>query len=126
MLTKLLAIAIICAVILYYLRSSAPEFFTPALIVSSVILVIFVIEYVLDFISFFQEVSLISGISGEMILLILKILAISYLIEFTAGIIMDMQLNSLADKVVFAGKIIVFSLTLPIIKQIITLLMELL
>ena len=75
---------------------------------------------------FFEEISILSGINGEIFSLIIKIIAISYLIEFTAGIISDMQLNSLADKVVFGGKIIVFSMILPIIKQIINLLMGLL
>ena len=126
MITQILAIAIISALILYYLKSTSPEFFTPALLVSSIIILILILEYVVEFIGFFREMSTLSGISGEMISLILKILAISYLIEFTAGMINDMQLTSLADKVVFAGKIIVFSLTIPTIKQIISLLTELL
>ena len=126
MLTRILAIAIISALILYYLKITVQEYFTQVLVVSSLILIILVLEYIVEFVVFFQEISTISGINGQTITLILKILAISYLIEFTAGIINDMQLTSLADKVVFAGKIIVFSMTIPTIKQIITLLTELL
>lgn len=125
MLTKILAIAIISAFILYYLKVSAPEFFTPALVVSSLIILVLTVEYVLEILDFFQEIASVSGISNQVFTLILKIIAISYLIEFTSDLIKDMQLNSLADKVVFGGKIIVFSLTIPIIRQIITILTEL-
>ena len=126
MLTKIIFIAIIGAVILYYLKISAPEFFTPALVVCSIVLLVLIIEYIIKFLDFFQHLGAISGLSGQMILLIIKIIAISYLVEFIAGMINDMQLGSVADKVVLAGKIIVFSMTLPVIEQIISILTELL
>jgi len=126
MLTKIIAVALLSAIIIYYLKTTASEFFTPTLIVSSILIIFLVINYITKFINFFEEISILSGINGEIFSLIIKIIAISYLIEFTAGIISDMQLNSLADKVVFGGKIIVFSMILPIIKQIINLLMGLL
>ncbi len=126
MLTKIIGIAILSAVIIYYLKSISSEFFTPALIVASIIIIVLVIGYVAEFVTFFQEISLLAGINGEIFSLLIKILAISYLIEFSADIISDMQLNSLAEKVIFAGKIIVFSMVLPIVSQIIALLMDLL
>ncbi len=126
MLAKIIGIAILSAIIIYYLKSTSSEFFTPALIVSSIIIIVLVFEYVIEFVNFFQEISFLSGINAEIFSLLIKILAISYLIEFSASIIGDMQLNSLAEKVIFAGKIIIFSMVLPIIRQIITLLMDLL
>ena len=97
MLTKIIVIALISAFILYYLKNSAPEFFSPTLVVVSTVILILSVEYIVDFIDFFKEISIVSGLSGEMISLIIKILAVSYLVEFAAGVINDMQLSA-SDK----------------------------
>mgnify|MGYP003445959639 CR=1 FL=1 len=53
-------------------------------------------------------------IENEMIKLLLKMVAIGYLTEFSSGLLVDFGNVSLADKVVLAGKITIIFLSLPI------------
>jgi stage III sporulation protein AD len=54
--------------------------------------------------------------------IIFKVTAIGYIVDFSASTIRDFGLNSLADKVVFVGKLIIFSLSMPIIYGVLNLL----
>ena len=51
---------------------------------------------------------------------------IGYLVEFSAGILNDFGQNSLADKLVFCGKIVVLVLAVPIIESVLDLVIRLL
>ena len=126
MLTKIIAISLVLSIILFYLKNTASEYFTPVLIISCLFILSLSINYVVTFLELFEKIKNITGISNEIFTIIFKVLAISYLIEFTADIIVDMGLNSLAEKVVFAGKIIVLCLVVPIIEQIVNILISLL
>ena len=48
-------------------------------------------------------------------------IGIGYLVEFSAGILNDFGQNSVADKLVFAGKILVFVLAIPILESVVSL-----
>lgn len=61
------------------------------------------------------------GIDQSLVKIILKIVAIGYLVEFSAGIVEDFGSKSIADKLVLAGKIIIFTVSIPIIQSLITL-----
>ena len=126
MLGKIIALSLISAIILLYLKNTASEYFSPVLIVSSLLILSFSIGYVVRFIELFNKIKELTGINSEIFTIIFKVLAISYLIEFSAGVICDMGLNSLAEKVVLCGKFIVLCLVVPVIEQIINLLISLL
>ena len=55
---------------------------------------------------------------------LLKIVGVGYLIEFSASVCIDSGNSSIADKVVLAGKILIFSMSLPIINNLFNLVME--
>ena len=51
----------------------------------------------------------------------MKIVAIGYLVEFAAGILEDFGSKSLADKLVFAGKVVIFTMSVPILRSLVEL-----
>ena len=53
--------------------------------------------------------------------MVLKIVAIGWLVEFAAGIVEDFGSKSIADKLVFAGKVVIFSVSLPIVRTMVSL-----
>ena len=63
-----------------------------------------------------------TGVDGSLFSIIFKITAIGYLVEFGAGTIEDFGLKSLADKLVFAGKIIILGISMPVIYAVFNLL----
>ena len=112
---KLVALALIFAIVIVYLKSINSELSFLALICAGIIIVYSSLEYLTNTISFINQLVELSGIDYEFYKIIFKINAIGYLVEFGASTIEDFGLKSLADKLVFAGKIIILSISLPII-----------
>ena len=48
-------------------------------------------------------------------MIIFKVVAIGYLVEFGAETINDLGLKSLSDKLIFIGKLAIFSVSLPVL-----------
>ena len=116
---KIIAVGIICAIIIVYLKSVNSEFCIPVSVCSGILLLIMTANYVTSFIEIFYEIASLSSVDGSIIKLILKIVAISYLIEFSATLIEDFGLKNIADKVLFAGKIVILTMSAPIIRNLI-------
>ena len=53
-------------------------------------------------------------------------LGIGYLVEFTAGILKDFGQNSLADKLVFCGKVVILALAIPVLESVLGFIRDLL
>jgi stage III sporulation protein AD len=60
-----------------------------------------------------------TGIRSDIFAALLKIIGIGYLTEFAAGICSDAGNNSMAEKVLLAGKVIILALALPIVGNLI-------
>ena len=112
---KIVALALIFSVIIVYLKSINSELSFLALVGAGIILIYFSLEYLSNTISFINQLAEFSGIDHEYYKIIFKITAIGYLFEFGASTIEDFGLKSLADKLVLVGKIIILSISLPII-----------
>lgn len=123
---RIVAVGIVCAVLVIYLGSVGKEYGFLAGIASSVLLLTLSLSYVIRFVRFFSGFSDMTGVSSDVVTLVIKILGISYLIEFAASLIDDFGLKSLSEKVVFAGKLVIFALSVPIAEKVISLVMGLL
>ena len=113
---KIVVIAIICAFLVLTLKSFAPELAAPALVGSGIIIIYYAVIYLSETFSVLKSLADLTGIGQELYKIIFKISAIAYIIEFSAGIIEDFGLKSLSDKLTFAGKIVILTVALPIIK----------
>ena len=123
---KIVAVGLVCAVIVVWLKSVGSEYALLAAIASSVLLLTMTLSYVIRFVGFFNRLSETTGVSSEVVVLVLKILGISYLIEFSSSLIEDFGLKSLSEKVVFAGKIVILTLSVPVMESVVSAVLELL
>ncbi len=112
---KILAFALICAIVIVYLKSINSELSLLASICAGSILLFFLLDYLGEILNFFNQLINISGIDKELYVIIFKITSIGYIVEFGSSTLQDFGLKSMADKLVFAGKIIVLYISLPII-----------
>lgn len=123
---KIVAIALIFAIIIVYLKSVNAELALLATVGAGIILLYFTIDYLVNVFDFINNLIQLSGIDNELYLIIFKITAIGYLVEFAANTIQDFGLKSLSDKLVFVGKILILSMSMPIIYAIFNLLIGML
>ena len=112
---KVLSIGVIGAFVFIYLKSNGSELSGLSIIATGVLLLITVLGYVVTVVGFFSEMASKTGISSEIFILVIKIIAISYLADFTTSLCEDMGAKSIGDKVSFASKIIIFTISSPII-----------
>lgn len=112
---KIVAIAIICSILILYLRSTGSEYTTVCIVGAGVLIISYSLTYITEIFEFVNKIASFSGIDSSFFKIIYKITAIGYLIEFSAGIVEDVGLQSLSKKLIFAGKIIILSISLPIL-----------
>jgi stage III sporulation protein AD len=82
-------------------------------------LLLFSITKMSAIIEMLDDLILKSGINKEFFTIILKVTGISYIIEFGKNICMDAGESGVATKLEMAGKVIIISLSLPLISALV-------
>ena len=118
---KIIGVGLVTAIAALILKSSKPELAFAVTIAGGVIILIFALDMLGASLRIFTDIAEKTGIDQSLVKIILKIVAIGYLVEFSAGIVEDCGSKSIADKLVLAGKIIIFTVSIPIIQSLITL-----
>ena len=111
----------VTAVTALVLKATKPELAFAVTIAGGVIILIFAFDMLSASFQIFTDIAEKTGIDNSLVKIILKIVSIGYLVEFGAGIIEDFGNKSIADKLVLAGKVIIFTISIPIIRSLITL-----
>ena len=115
MIVKLIGIALIGVVAVNLLRSSKPEFAVFAVIGTGIVMVITMISSLQSAILAFDELVEKSGIDERIFSAVLKIIGIGYLTEYSASIADDAGCASVARKLQFGGKIVIFLMSISIV-----------
>ena len=121
MIIKIVAIAVISAVISVVLRQIKPEFAGAVAIACSVLIIAMIrndLFAVIDaIITYAGEL----GIESSYIMLLLKVIGIAYLTQFGASVCEDAGEKAIAMKVEFAGRITIILMSAPLMFAIINL-----
>lgn len=123
---QLIGIALITAVAALLVKGTKPELAFAITIAGSVILLLFVLEAFRGSIDIFAKITQMTGLDAVIVRTLLKMVGIGYLVEFSAGALNDFGQNSLADKLIFCGKILVLILAVPILESVLGLISDLL
>ena len=123
---QLVGIAIITAVAALLLKGTKPELAFAVTIAGGIILLLFAFEIFKGSLTIFQKITDVTGIESSIVKILLKMVGIGYLVEFSAGILNDFGQSNLGDKLVFCGKIIVLVLAIPILESVLNLIVKLL
>ena len=118
---KIIGVGLVTAIAALILKSSKPELAFAVTIAGGVIILIFALDMLGASLRIFTDIAEKTGIDQSLVKIILKIVAVGYLVEFSSGIVEDFGSKSIADKLVLAGKIIIFTVSIPIIQSLITL-----
>ena len=123
---KIIAIGLITCLATMIVRPIRSDFAVIIAIVGGLIILFMVVNYLSSVFETFRNIIGITGLNSSLYTLLLKIIGVGYLVEFTAGICSDTGNSSLGDKVLLGGKIIILVMALPIITNILKIVMELL
>ena len=123
---KIISIAIITCVACLIVRPIRADFAIFISIVGGIIVLFYSVSYLSQIFDVFNNIFNISGINTSLYSIILKVIGIGYLTEFTAGICNDTGNSSLGDKVLLGGKIVILFMAIPIVTSILQIVVELL
>lgn len=123
--SKIIIIAIICIFLTSTLKSYNNEIATIISVCGGVLIFLLVIDEMKNIFEYFISLYDMTGLNFDFLSVILKIVGIGYIVEFTADIAEDFGNKMIASKVILGGKIVICGMTLPIIKNMLTLLLSL-
>ncbi len=123
---KIVAIGLITCVASLIIKPIRNDFAIIISIVGGIIIVVMLLGYLTGIFDTLKDIIGITNLNSSLYTILLKIIGIGYLIEFTAGICNDTGNGSLGDKILLGGKIIIMVMALPIITNILEIIMELL
>lgn len=118
---KIIGVGFTTALVAILLKTTKPELSFAVTITGVIIILLFIVDMLKGTVSIFQELTAITGIDNSLIRLLLKIVGVGYITEFSASVLQDFGNQSLADKVVLGGKLSILVLSLPIIQSLLTL-----
>ena len=123
---KIIGIALITVVATLIVKPVRPDFAVFISVVGGVIILFMLAGYLTDIFEVFNQIFNFTNVNSSLYKIIFKIIGVGYLVEFTASLCSDTGNNSLGDKVLLGGKIIILVMALPIITSILEIVMELL
>lgn len=112
---RIVAIALITAFCVMVLRDVKSELATVVALAGGIIVVLSVVDYFADIFSVVSMIATRAGLAVSVVTLLFKVIAVGYITEFSASVIEDVGLSSLADKVTLAGKLIIVAVSLPVV-----------
>ena len=122
---KIIGIGFATLIITIMLKEYRKDFAVYASLIGGAIILFYAIGYIWNIVNFLNWLSN-SNINSTYIFLLIKITGISILTEFAVSICKDSGESSIANKVDLGGKIIVISLSIPVISATLTSLVSLL
>ena len=118
-LLRILSIALVTVFANIIVKQTKPEIAILISLVGSVLIVIMAVDTLKDIVSAFYNIFNTTGVNTALLKPLLKIIAIGYIAEFGANICVDAGASGVADKILFAAKLIILVVALPIITTVV-------
>ena len=116
---KIIGVAFIAVIIIVILKQYRPEFAIYASIIAGVLILTLASGALSGIIDMINSISSKTNINSEFLVILIKITGIAILTEFAVSICKDSGESAIASKVDIGGKIIIISMSIPIINALI-------
>lgn len=123
---KIVGVGIVALIIIIVLKQYKPEFALYASIIAGIIILFLVMDKLYGVINLLINISNKAGTGTEFIGILLKITGIAILTEFAVSVCKDSGETAIANKIDLGGKIIIISISIPIITALLELVIKIL
>lgn len=113
---KIAAIGFLTALSAALVRDSRSDVAFAVVVAGGAIMLTMLVDYFTGIFAFFDELVNKTGVDRGVIKTLFKIVGIGYVAELAAGICEESGAKSVGDKIVLGGKLIIFTLTVPILR----------
>lgn len=116
---KIIGLAFVIVVAVMVVKQTKPEMAILVGVAGSIIFFFYIIDLLEQAFGVFTYILDSTGLNSELFVVLLKIIGVGYLTEFSANICNDSGNSAVANKILLAGKLVIFVLAIPIIKSLI-------
>ena len=121
---KIIGVGIMALIISVIMKQYKPEFAIYVSIVAGILIIFLVLDKITGIVTLLTNLSKKTGMNAEYLSILLKITGIAILTEFAVSICKDAGEAAIASKVDLGGKIIVISMSIPIISALLELIIR--
>lgn len=123
---KIIGIALIALIIIIMLKQYRPEYAIFISILTGVLILFLVMDRLTGIINLIESVQNKFSINTQFIALLIKITGIAFLSEFAVSICKDSGEAAIASKIELGSKIIIISMSVPIISSLLEIILKIL
>lgn len=123
---KIIGIGLIALIIIIIVKQYRPEFTIYVSLVAGALILLMVMDKIGGIIDLLTSLSNKTAINNEFLVLLIKITGIAFLTEFAVSICKDSGEVAIANKVDLGGKIIIISMSIPIIASLLETILKIL
>ena len=123
---KIIGVGLIALIIIIIVRQYKPEFTLYVSLLAGAIILMFLMDKLDAIISLITTLTNKTAINNEFLVLLIKITGIAFLTEFAVSVCKDSGESAIANKIDMGGKVIIVSMSIPIISSLLETVVEIL
>lgn len=123
---KIIAIALVAVVLIILLKQYKPEFALYISLLTGILIIILVMDKLTGIIQLIESISNKANINNQFIAILIKITGIAFLSEFAMSICKDAGETAISNKIEIGTKIIIISMSIPIISSLLEIILKIL
>lgn len=123
---KIIGIGMIALILIIIIKQYRPEFAVYISIITGVLILLISLQKMSGIVTLIKGISEKAGINGEFLSILLKITGIAILAEFAVSICKDSGESAIASKIEMGSKVIIISMSVPIISSLLELMLNIL
>ena len=123
---KIIAVGLIAVIIVIIIKQYKPEFAIYVSIITGAIILYMIFGKLQGIINLLQNIGSKAGVNSQFLSLLLKITGIAFLAEFAINICKDAGEGAIASKIEIGSKVIIVSMSIPIISSLLDVILKLL
>ena len=123
---KIIGIGLVSLIIIIIIKQYKPEFAIYISIIAGIAIIFLIFNKLEGIINLLKTISNKSGINNEFLELLLKITGVAFLAEFAINLCKDSGEGAIASKIEMGTKVIIVSMSIPIISSLLEVITKLL
>lgn len=123
---KIIGIGMIALIIIIIIKQYRPEFALYISIMAGVLILLISLEKMGEVVTLIRGISEKAGINGKFLSILLKITGIAILTEFAVSVCKDSGESAIASKIEMGSKVVIISMSIPIISSLLELMLNIL
>lgn len=114
---KIIGVGLIAVIIIVIIKQYRPEFTIYVSLMAGALIIMLIMDKISPVIDLLTSLSNKTAVNQEFLILLIKITGIAFLTEFAVSICKDSGETAIANKIDMGGKVIIISMSIPIISS---------